>query len=71
LANAINMHSAELQAVSLQLCIAMSALVLQWTEWENVLQDLGDCAQVNMIVSDTVKNHWLISFIGCRTQIDS
>ncbi|DBB07782.1 TPA: Nuclear import receptor [Trebouxia sp. C0006] len=41
LANGINRHSAELQPVSLQLCIAMSALVLQWTEWEDVLQYLG------------------------------
>ncbi|DBB03975.1 TPA: hypothetical protein ACH3X1_013041 [Trebouxia sp. C0004] len=41
LANGINRHSAELQPVSLQLCIAMSALVLQWTEWVDVLQYLG------------------------------
>jgi len=56
LANGINRHSAELQPVSLQLCIAMSALVLQWTEWEDVLQYLGDCAQVNMIVCDIAKS---------------
>ncbi|KAL0040657.1 hypothetical protein WJX79_000805 [Trebouxia sp. C0005] len=41
LADCINRHSAELQPVSLQLCIAMSALVLHWTEWEDVLQYLG------------------------------
>ena len=34
-------QSAETQAVSVQLCIAMSALVLQWTEWQDVLQHLG------------------------------
>ena len=41
--------------MSLQLCIAMSALVLQWTEWEDVLQYLGDCAQVNMLGYDIDK----------------
>lgn len=33
----------------------MSALVLHWTEWEDVLQYLGDCAQVNMFVRDILK----------------
>ena len=31
-----------MQAVSVQLCIALSALVLQWTRWQDVLQDLGE-----------------------------
>ena len=42
LVNCINRHSADLQPVSVQLCIAMSALVLQWTQWEDVLPFLGD-----------------------------
>ena len=42
LANCINRHAAAMQAVSVQLCIALSALVLQWTQWQDVLQDLGE-----------------------------
>lgn len=45
LVNCINKHSAEQQPVSLQLCIALSALVLQWPQWEDVLQYLGEHIQ--------------------------
>ncbi|KAL3139646.1 Nuclear import receptor [Trebouxia sp. C0009 RCD-2024] len=41
LANCINTHSASNQPVTTQLCIAMSALILQWTYWDSVLLDLG------------------------------
>ena len=37
----INSHSAA-APVALQLCIAMSALVLQWTDWQDVLPYLGE-----------------------------
>lgn len=42
LANCINTHSASNQPVTTQLCIAMSALILQWTYWDSVLLDLGE-----------------------------
>lgn len=68
LADSINRHSADLQPVSLQLCIAMSALVLQWTEWEDVLQYLGDCAQVNMLECNAAKPNGSSALLGagCR-----
>ena len=42
LANCINTHSISHQPVSTQLSIAMSALILRWPQWEDVLPYLGD-----------------------------
>lgn len=42
LATCINKHISSNQHASLQLCIAMSALVLQWSEWNDVLSYLGE-----------------------------
>lgn len=49
LTSCINRHSAEMQAASVQLCIALSALVLQWTEWQDVLQHLGEARQLEAV----------------------
>ena len=43
LVKCINTHSAN-QPVSTQLSIAMSALILQWTQWEAVLPFIGEVA---------------------------
>ena len=42
LASCINKHVPSNQPASFQLCIAMSALVLQWSEWNDVLSYLGE-----------------------------
>ena len=42
LVSCINKHISSNQPASLQLCIAMSALVLQWSEWNDVLSYLGE-----------------------------
>lgn len=42
LASCINNYSASNQPVAIQLCIAMSALILHWTQWDGVLLDLGE-----------------------------
>jgi len=55
--------------VSLQLCIAMSALVLQWTEWEDVLQYLGDCAQVNMLECNVAKANGSSALLGAGSRL--
>ena len=51
LVKCINMQPSEQQAVTSQLCIAMSALIVQWTEWPDVLQYLGDHLGTNMVVN--------------------
>lgn len=42
LASCIHKHVPSNQPASIQLCIAMSALVLQWSQWNNVLSYLGE-----------------------------
>ena len=42
LASCINKHLSSNQPASIQLCIAMSALILQWSQWNDVLSYLGE-----------------------------
>ncbi len=47
----------------------MSALVLQWTEWEDVLQNLGDCARVNMLECDIAKPSGSSALLGAGRRL--
>lgn len=42
LASCINKQLPSNRIVSVQLCTAMSALVLQWSQWDDVLSYLGE-----------------------------